>query len=104
SLTTPAFAGAHVALVTPFRDGGEADFTPWARLLDWHAASGTVGVVVGGSTGESPTVTEAELLELTRRARAQLGDRMQVIVGCGSNSTAITAARVKAWSAEAVDG
>lgn len=100
----PAFAGTHVAIVTPFRDDGEVDFAAWARLLDWHVASGTNGVVVGGSTGESPTVTEAELLELTRRARAQVAGRMQVIVGCGSNSTATTVARVRSWSAEGVDG
>jgi 4-hydroxy-tetrahydrodipicolinate synthase len=93
-----------VAIITPFRDDGEVDFTAWSRLLDWHAASGTDGVVVGGSTGESPTVTDAELLELARRARAQLGGRVQVIVGCGSNSTAVTVARVRAWSAEGVDG
>ncbi|HWL63903.1 MAG TPA: 4-hydroxy-tetrahydrodipicolinate synthase [Steroidobacteraceae bacterium] len=103
-MTSPAFAGAHVALVTPFRDDGEVDFSAWARLLDWHVASGTDGVVVGGSTGESPTVTEAELLELVRRARAQVGGRMQVIVGCGSNSTATTVARARSWSAEGVDG
>jgi 4-hydroxy-tetrahydrodipicolinate synthase len=94
----------HVAIVTPFRDDGEVDFTAWARLLDWHVASGTDGVVVGGSTGESPTVTDAELLELVRRAKAQAGGRMQIVVGCGSNSTATTAARVRAWSAEGVDG
>lgn len=93
-----------MAIVTPFRDDGEVDFTAWSRLLDWHAASGTDGVVVGGSTGESPTVTDSELLELARRARAQLGNRVQVIVGCGSNSTALTVARVRAWSAEGVDG
>lgn len=103
-MNSPAFAGAHVALVTPFRDDGEVDFSAWARLLDWHVASGTDGVVVGGSTGESPTVTETELLELARRARAQVGGRMQVIVGCGSNSTAATVARVRSWSAEGVDG
>lgn len=103
-MTSPAFAGAHVALVTPFRDDGEVDYSAWSRLLDWHVASGTNGVVVGGSTGESPTVTEAELLELARRASSQVGGRMQVIVGCGSNSTAATVARVRSWSAERVDG
>jgi 4-hydroxy-tetrahydrodipicolinate synthase len=104
SLSSPVFAGAHVAIVTPFRDDGEVDFNAWARLLDWHLASGTNGIVVGGSTGESPTVSDAELLELTRRAKAQLGGRMQIIVGCGSNSTAAMVARVRSFSAEGVDG
>jgi 4-hydroxy-tetrahydrodipicolinate synthase len=104
SMPATRFAGTHVAIVTPFRDDGEIDWAAWSRLLDWHMSSGTTGVVVCGSTGESPTVTEAEQLELTRRARAQIGGRMQLIVGCGGNSTAITAARVRTYSAEGVDG
>jgi 4-hydroxy-tetrahydrodipicolinate synthase len=104
STSLPAFSGAHVAIVTPFRDDGEIDWAAWSRLLDWHVSSGTAGVIVAGSTGESPTVTDDEVLELVRRARAQLGTRAQVIVGCGNNNTAATAARVRAYSAEGVDG
>ena len=63
-MPSPAFAGTHVAIVTPFRDDGGIDWAAWTRLLDWHAASGTQGVVIGGTTGESPTVTSTELLEL----------------------------------------
>ena len=70
-MSSQAFAGTHVAIVTPFRDDGEIDWQAWSRLIDWHAASGTTGVVVGGTTGESPTISDAELLELTRCARAQ---------------------------------
>jgi 4-hydroxy-tetrahydrodipicolinate synthase len=103
-MSSQAFSGTHVAIVTPFRDDGEIDWQAWSRLLDWHVASGTTGIVVGGTTGESPTITEAELIELTRRARAQVGGKAQVIVGCGSNSTAATVERVKLYSAEAVDG
>jgi 4-hydroxy-tetrahydrodipicolinate synthase len=103
-MSSSSFAGTHVAIVTPFRDDGELDLTAWARLLDWHLASGTDGVVVGVSTGESPTVSEGELLELTRRARAQVGNRLQLVVGCGGNSTAATAARVRSLSSEGVDG
>lgn len=98
------FAGAQVAIVTPFRDDGELDLSAWSRLLDWHLASGTDGIIVAGSTGESPTVTDAEVFELTRRAKAQVGGRMQLIVGCGGNSTAATAARVRALGSEGVDG
>jgi 4-hydroxy-tetrahydrodipicolinate synthase len=94
----------HVAIVTPFRDDGEIDWGVWSRLLDWQVASGIRGIVVGGTTGESPTLTDAELIELTRRAKAQLGGRAQIIVGCGNNSTAATVERVRTFSAEAVDG
>jgi 4-hydroxy-tetrahydrodipicolinate synthase len=98
------FAGTHVAIVTPFREDGEIDWLAWERLLDWHATSGTTGVVVGGTTGESPTIIESELLELTRRAQARLAGKVQVIVGCGTNSTASTVERVRLYSEFGVDG
>jgi 4-hydroxy-tetrahydrodipicolinate synthase len=93
-----------VAIVTPFRDDGEIDWQAWSRLVDWHVASGTAGIVVGGTTGESPTITEQELIELTRRAREQVAGRVQVIVGCGTNSTATTVERVQFYSTQGVDG
>jgi 4-hydroxy-tetrahydrodipicolinate synthase len=99
-----AFTGMHVAIVTPFRDDGEIDWPAWSGLIDWHAQSGTAGIVVGGTTGESPTITEHELLELARRARTQAAGRLQIVVGCGTNNTAITIERVRLYSGEGVDG
>jgi 4-hydroxy-tetrahydrodipicolinate synthase len=103
-MSSPAFSGSHVAIVTPFRDDGEIDWQAWSRLVDWHVASGTAGIVVGGTTGESPTITEQELIELTRRAREQVAGRVQIIVGCGTNSTATTVERVQFYSTQGVDG
>ena len=103
-MPSPLISGPHVAIVTPFRDDGDIDWQAWSRLLDWHAASGTAGVIVGGTTGESPTLSEAELTELTRRAREQVGSRMQIVVGCGTNSTAGTVERVRHYSTQGVDG
>ncbi|MEO8316393.1 MAG: 4-hydroxy-tetrahydrodipicolinate synthase [Pseudomonadota bacterium] len=99
-----AISGSHVAIVTPFRDDGEIDWQAWSRLIDWHVASGTTGIVVGGTTGESPTVTEQELIELIRRAREQVTGRMQIFVGCGTNGTASTVERVRLYSSQGVDG
>lgn len=103
-MSQQVFTGSHVAIVTPFRDDGAIDWAAWSRLIDWHAANGTCGIVVGGTTGESPTITESELLELSRRARAQAAGRLQIIVGCGTNSTASTVERVQLYSSEGVDG
>lgn len=103
-MSPQAFSGTHVAIVTPFRDDGEIDWQAWSRLIDWHADSGTTGIVVGGTTGESPTLTEHELQELLRRAREQVAGRMQIIVGCGTNSTASTVERVRLYSSRGVDG
>ena len=44
------FTGSLVAIVTPMRDDGGIDLAAWERLLDWHAAEGTAGIVVGGVT------------------------------------------------------
>lgn len=98
------FVGSLVAIVTPMRDDGAVDFEAWARLLDFHAASGTAGVVVGGTTGESATLTEAELRELTVRACERLRGRAAVLAGAGTSSTATTVARI-GWLAQLpIDG
>ena len=93
------FAGSLVALVTPMRADGAVDFEAWARLLELHAASGTAGVVVGGTTGESGTLLDAELRELLLRACEQLRGRLAVIAGAGTSSTASTIERA-AWISE----
>ncbi|MEO8306906.1 MAG: 4-hydroxy-tetrahydrodipicolinate synthase [Pseudomonadota bacterium] len=98
------FAGSLVAIVTPLLDDGEVDWQAWARLVDFHLQNGTTGLVVGGTTGESPTITEAELVEMVRRARDQAAGRMHIIVGCGTSSTASTVERVRLYSGQGVDG
>ena len=98
------FHGSLVAIVTPMRDGGDVDFDAWVRLLDFHLENGTDGIVVGGTTGESATITEAELRELTVRACAHVKKRIPVIVGAGTSSTATTVARTKWLSELPVDG
>jgi 4-hydroxy-tetrahydrodipicolinate synthase len=103
-VVSTVFAGSLVAIVTPFQDDGEVDWQAWARLIDFHQQGGTAGLVVGGTTGESPTLTETELMELVRRAREQVAGRMQIIVGCGTSSTATTVERVRLYSGQGVDG
>lgn len=98
------FDGSLVAIVTPMRRDGSIDFDAWSRLLEFHLENGTSGIVVGGTTGESPTISEAELRELTERACAQVKRRIPVIVGVGTSSTAATVARTR-WASELpIDG
>jgi 4-hydroxy-tetrahydrodipicolinate synthase len=92
------FSGSLVAIVTPMRPDGSLDFSAWSRLLDFHLANATSGIVVGGTTGESATLEEAEIFELAQRACDQLGQRVPVMAGAGSSSTAATIARVKRLS------
>ena len=83
---------------------GAVDYSAWARLIDFHLENGTSGIVVGGTTGESATLSEAELRELTERACGQVRGRAQVIAGAGTSSTATTVERVRWLSALPVDG
>jgi 4-hydroxy-tetrahydrodipicolinate synthase len=84
-------------------DGG-LDFQAWTRLIDFHLENGTSGIVVGGTTGESATLSDAELRELAQRACEQARGRLQVIVGAGTSSTATTVERVRWVSELPVDG
>ena len=93
------FSGSHVALVTPMRPDGALDLDAWSRLLEFHLAGGTAGVVVGGTTGESPTLTDAELRELLLRTLDQARGQLVVTAGAGLSGTAATVERAR-WLGE----
>jgi 4-hydroxy-tetrahydrodipicolinate synthase len=75
--------GTYTAIVTPTLGRGEVDESAFRSLLDWQAASGVEGVVVGGTTGESPTLTERELGHLFETAMDQLPSKVEVIAATG---------------------
>jgi 4-hydroxy-tetrahydrodipicolinate synthase len=76
------------AMVTPFKDNGELDFTQARKLATALINSGSDGVIVIGTTGESPTTTHEEDLQLFREIKEEIGDRGCIVAGTGSNSTA----------------
>ena len=98
------FSGSLVAIVTPFTSDGALDWPAWDRLLDFHLAGGTDGIVVAGTTGESPVLSLEEIEELTRRAVVRCRGRLKVIVGSGTNSTADSVLRTRNLSRLGVDG
>jgi 4-hydroxy-tetrahydrodipicolinate synthase len=98
------FAGSLVAIITPMRSDGALDFSAWSRLLEFHLESGTSGIVVAGTTGESACLSDAELKELTLRACQHVARRIPVIVGAGTSSTAATVERVRWLSELPIDG
>jgi len=80
--------GSIVAIVTPMQADGSLDLPAFRKLIDWQVAAGTTGIVVVGTTGESPTVSVDEHCELIRVAVEQVARRVPVIAGAGGNSTA----------------
>ena len=87
------FAGSLVALVTPMESDGGLALDAFDRLLDWHVDSGTDGIVVAGTTGESATLTIEETRALVERAVKRVNGKIPVIAGSGTNSTAATIER-----------
>jgi len=81
-------SGSLVAIVTPMHPGGALDLAALARLIDFHVADGTAGIVIVGTTGESPTVDVDEHCRLIQSAIDHAAGRIPVIAGTGGNSTA----------------
>ena len=82
----PLFTGACTALITPFLDG-QVNYPMMEQLLRRQIDAGIEAVVICGTTGEAPTLSDAEKLEMFRRAKQYTGDDCMVIAGTGSNDT-----------------
>lgn len=80
-------SGSLVAIVTPMQEDGSLDLPRFRQLIEWHIAEGTEGIVVVGTTGESPTVSVDEHCELIRVAVECAAKRVPIIAGAGGNST-----------------
>ena len=80
-------SGSIPALVTPMLINGKIDYQTLRKLIDWHVSSGSDGLVVVGTTGESPTLTNAEHRRVLRVAVEYASGRIPIIAGCGSNDT-----------------
>jgi 4-hydroxy-tetrahydrodipicolinate synthase len=91
------------AMVTPFDEKGEVDYSQAKSLALALLNSGSDGLVVVGTTGESPTLVRAEELRLFREVKSAVGERGAVIAGTGSNSTAEALEATKAAEQIGVD-
>ncbi|MFL6658883.1 MAG: 4-hydroxy-tetrahydrodipicolinate synthase [Massilia sp.] len=80
--------GSIVAIVTPMHPDGSLDYPGLEKLIDWHIAEGTDGIVIVGTTGESATVSVAEHCELIKFTVDHTKGRIPIIAGTGGNSTA----------------
>ena len=92
--------GSLVAIATPMEEGGALDLPALRKLIDFHMANGTAGIVIVGTTGESPTVDFDEHRLLIKTAVDHAAGRIPVIAGTGANSTA-EAIELAAYAASA---
>lgn len=99
----PLFQGVCTALVTPFLNG-DINYPMMEQLLRRQLDAGVRAVVISGTTGEAPTLTDEEKLELFHRAKSFVGNDCLIIAGTGCNSTARTAEFSIAAQDEGVDG
>ena len=81
------FRGAYTALVTPMTESGEIDYDGFKRLIQFQIAEGIDGIVPLGTTGENPTLDEAEEEKLIEIAVKEASGKVKVIAGAGSNDT-----------------
>ena len=83
----PVFTGAAVAIITPMHADGSIDYEEMGRIIDDQIENGTDAIVICGTTGESPTMTDEEHTACIRYAVKKTAGRVPVIAGTGSNDT-----------------
>ena len=99
----PLFQGVCTALVTPF-SGNEINFRMMEQLIHRQIDAGITAVVIAGTTGESPTLSDTEKTSLFRFCKEYAGDQCQIIAGTGSNNTAHSIEMSIAAQEAGVDG
>lgn len=98
------FTGAGVAIVTPFHEDGSINYDKLEELIDFQCNSGTDSIIICGTTGESPTLTEAEHIDCIKAAVEFTKGRIPVIAGTGSNNTMTAIELSKAAEEAGADG
>ncbi|MFE0250438.1 4-hydroxy-tetrahydrodipicolinate synthase [Streptomyces sp. NPDC059010] len=100
----PPFGRALCAMITPFTEAGALDLDGAQRLADRLVSEGCDGLVLSGTTGESPTTTDAEKSELVRAVREAVGERATVVAGVGTFDTRHTVELALAAEKAGADG
>lgn len=81
------FKGAYTALITPFKEDYAVDYEKLEDLVEFQVENGISGIVVCGTTGETPTLSEEEYKKVIKTVVDKVAKRVQVIAGAGANST-----------------
>lgn len=100
----PVFTGAGVAVITPFTSTGEVNYAEFGRIIDHQIANGTDSIIVCGTTGEAPALSDQEHREVIAWACEYINHRVPVIAGVGSNHTDYAVALTKFAAECGADG
>lgn len=98
------FGHVLTAMVTPFTQDNQVDFPTMTKLIEYLLDNGTEGLVVTGTTGESPTLSPVEMEEIYKRVVAVVNKRVPVLAGTGSNDTNSSVQLTKKATELGVDG
>ncbi|MEG0797321.1 MAG: 4-hydroxy-tetrahydrodipicolinate synthase [Acidaminococcaceae bacterium] len=103
-MKVPYFGRLLTAMVTPMQSDGSVDYDGAADFAEWLINNGSDGLVVAGTTGEAPTMTTEEKLELFRVIIKRINGRAPIVVGTGSNNTAASVEMTKLAATVGADG
>ena len=98
------FKGLGIALVTPFTQEGEVDYTALSRLIDYQLANGADFLCILATTGETPTLTADEKAKIKQMVIEKAGNKVPVLMGCGGNNTAEVVRELKEADFAGIDG
>lgn len=98
------FTGVYTALATPMTLSGAVDYDALGRLLDAQLAAGVHGLVLLGTTAETPALSAAEKTEILRFCTRRVNKRVKIIIGAGTNATASTVENIRAVQPFSPDG
>lgn len=79
--------GVWTALITPFQTDGSIDWKSFDKLIDKQIEANVTGIVISGTTGESPTIEDEEFVELIKRAKNKVANKCFIMAGTGTNNT-----------------
>ena len=102
-MITNKFTGVGVALITPFNNNGSVDFAALAAIIDRVIDGGVDYLLALGTTSETPTLSAAERIAVSRFIRERVAGRVPLMVGIGGNCTADVVARIKSWDFSGYD-
>ena len=100
----PVFRGVGTAMITPFSADGRIDTDTFKKLVRRQTDAGVAALIVGGTTGEAPTLSDEERVALIRAAREASGGAIPVLSGCGSADTAHAVKMAREAEAAGADG